>query len=98
MNRVFGQATGKGRGSRNANKRHFGNHSIQESELSEQDIAAERRAQYRRQKRQDGESLDVEFGYIRYDNTMEEKCRRGWLFNMLPTVSRFPRFPTFLLS
>jgi hypothetical protein len=93
MSRVFGQSMGKKRGasgSSSSYQRQFGGknagHSKRDAEKSEEEILAERRAQYRRQKYEEGEALDISFGYARYDHKSEEKSKRGWIFNMLPTV------------
>jgi len=82
--RVFGQAQ---KGSKY--QRQFGNQSssgLRVREQTEEELAAQRRAEYRRQRQQQGEALDVEFGYARYDRTSPLPQQRGWLFNMLPTV------------
>ena len=98
MSRVFGQSMGKKRGaaggSSSSYQRQFrgksAGHSKRDAEKSEEEILAERRAQYRRQKYQEGEALDINFGYARYDHKSEEKSKRGWIFNMLPTVRLSP--------
>lgn len=85
--RVFGQAV-KG-GSTNY-QRQFGNNSsasgLRVREETEEELAAQRRAEYRRQLQAKGEKLDQDFGYARYDRTSPLPQQRGWLFNMLPTV------------
>ena len=86
MGRVFGQSMGKKRAAGSGYQRQFGGHSKRDVDKSEEEILAERRALFRRQKHEEGEALDVSFGYARYDHKSEEKCRRGWIFNMLPTV------------
>ena len=62
-------------------------HSKRDEHKSEEEILAERRAQRRRKKQAEGERLDAVFGYERYDHKSPEPSRRGWLFNILPTVS-----------
>ena len=87
--RVFGQAMQKRRGGGTRYQRQFGGgkHSKLEVQKTDQELLAERRAQRRRQKQAEGEQLDVDFGYERYDYRSNEPSRRGWVFNILPTVS-----------
>ena len=93
MGRVFGQAMKRRNNSRY--QRQFGggggggmgvSHSRRDSDKSDEELLAQRRAQRRRQKQAEGEHLDDAFGYERYDNNSAEPSRRGWLFNILPTL------------
>ncbi|KAI2497495.1 protein of unknown function (DUF1744) [Fragilaria crotonensis] len=86
MGRVFGQSMGKKRAAGSGYQRQFGGHSKRDADKSEEEVLAERRALYRRQRYEEGEALDVSFGYTRYDHKSDEKSRRGWIFNMLPTT------------
>ena len=80
MGRVFGQAT------RYQRQTGSSSHSRRDKDQSEEELAAQRRAEYRRQRQIQGEKLDQEFGYERYDRTSAIPSKRGWLFNVLPTV------------
>jgi hypothetical protein len=87
--RVFGQSMRKKGGTKY--QRQFGNgqgksHSKRDEQKSEEELLAERRAERRRQLQKEGEDIDIKFGYNRYDHKSEDKTRRGWIFNMLPTV------------
>lgn len=77
--RVFGQAMGGGKATRY--QRQMGAASYQQI-----DEEAQRRAEYRRKRQEQGEKHDADFGYERYDRTSGVPQKRGWLFNMLPTV------------
>jgi hypothetical protein len=66
------------------------------SQASEEELMAQRRAERKRRKQVEGEELDARFGYERFDHrnrtagggndTKGAESRRGWIFNMLPTV------------
>lgn len=90
MSRVFGQVTKRRRDNRSRYQAQFGsNHSKLEVTKTDEEILAEQRAQYRRKKHAEGEQRDIDFGYERfsYKSRGNENSRRGWLFNILPTVS-----------
>ena len=54
----------------------------------ESDTELARKAELKRKFREDGEVFDENFGYQRYCITNGNKePRRGWIFNMLATVS-----------
>ena len=57
--------------------------------LTEEQERAQKRMEMKQKRRAEGEALDDRFGFSRYSykNTGGDKCRRGWVFNMLPTVS-----------
>lgn len=99
--RVFGQAmkkSSKGGSSSSNYQRQFGGgkgthsrlaSSADESQLSEDQLRAQMRAKMRRIRQAQGEELDVKFGYAPFNHktaTTPNETRRGWLFNMLPTV------------
>ena len=89
-NRVFGQAMKKSQNS-SRYQRQMGNqtsHSATEDpEASARDEAAARR----RARQEQGEAIDIKFGYERLEDMPEDPSRppverRGWLFQMLPTT------------
>lgn len=83
--RVFGQSMGGG----TRYQRQMGHgHSKLERDKTEQELLAQRRAEYRRKRHAQGEEIDDKFGYKRFDHktAAPDETRRGWLFNMLPTV------------
>jgi len=100
-NRVFGQAMSK-KGSKSSRyQRQFGASSSQnatapasasaeDSEVAARDEAASRR----RVRQEQGEAIDLQFGYERLedksvvDPSLPPVERRGWLFHMLPTTVR----------
>lgn len=99
--RVFGQSMRKKKGGGSTNyQRQFGNgkHSKRDEEKSEEEALAERRAQYKRKIKLEGEEIDIKFGYERFDYKAEDKSRRGWVFNMLPTVRFVMHVCAFLSS
>lgn len=98
-NRVFGQAMKKSQKSTRYqrqmganNKNSDNNNSHSHSAIEDSDAAARDDAVARRRARQEqGEAIDVQFGYERLedkplDPNLPPVERRGWLFNMLPTT------------
>ncbi len=87
--RVFGQATRRGptRYQRQLGQK-SGKDSHSASQPTEEQERAQRRLEQKLKKRAEGEALDERYGYIRYCRTHNEgrKSRRGWVFNILPTV------------
>jgi hypothetical protein len=95
--RVFGQATRSNKGSSRYQRQLGGgsgnSHSLIASansdvQLTEQQRLAQKRAEYKKRRQQEGEELDTKFGYERFgvSTARPGETRRGWLFNLLPTV------------
>lgn len=57
-------------------------------QLTEQQRLAQRRVEYKKRRQQEGEELDFKFGYERFSVSTARpgETKRGWLFNLLPTV------------
>lgn len=89
MVRLFGQSMKKS--TRYQRQMGMGSsHSIRDTTKSEDELLTARRAERRRARKQEGEELDERFGYGRFDHRSDNvEPRRGWLFNMLPTVRYF---------
>lgn len=83
--KVFGQATRyqrqQGKGS--AKNTHSA------TQLTEEQERAQRILQLKLKRRAEDEALDERFGYSRYSNNTGDgsRSKRGWIFNILPTVS-----------
>ena len=75
----MGQRRGKG-----------GNGTAMAIDTEEQELA-QRRMEMRAKKKREGEALDERFGYARFSGASSgdgaPASRRGWIFNMLATVS-----------
>lgn len=86
MVRLFGQTMKKS----TQYQRQMGmgsSHSKRDTTKSEDELLVARRAERRFARKQEGEKLDERFGYGRFDHRSDNlEQRRGWLFNMLPTV------------
>lgn len=85
--RVFGQAQKASKYQRQFGGSNQSASGLRVREQTEEELAAQRRAEARRALQLKGQALDQEFGYSRYDRTSPLPSQRGWLFNMLPTVS-----------
>jgi hypothetical protein len=89
--RIFGQTMKKTRYQRQFGGSGMGGagHSKREHVLTEAELLAQRRAEYKRQRQVEGEAVDLAFGYERFDykSAAVGETRRGWIFNMLATVS-----------
>lgn len=95
-NRIFGQAMSKQGQKSSRYQRQFGNtssnnnnnnNSTEDAEAAARDEAAARR----RLRQEQGEAIDLQFGYERLeDKPVDPNAppvqRRGWLFHMLPTT------------
>lgn len=85
--RVFGQATKKGP---TRYQRQTGQTSSHEASTapSEDQERAQRRLALKLKRKVEDEELDERFGYTRYTyhNSGGVKSKRGWVFNILPTV------------
>lgn len=92
MVRIFGQSMKKGtRYQRQMGAAAGSSHSKRDATKSDEEILAARRAERRRIRKQEGEELDERFGYGRFDHRSDTVVpKRGWLFNMLPTVCSHP--------
>lgn len=94
-NRVFGQAMKKSnKGSRY--QRQFGNSSHSNIVTTEdpEAVARDEAAARRRARQEQGEAIDISFGYERLEDMPVDPShppveRRGWLFHMLPTTVSF---------
>ena len=94
-NRVFGQATRRPNGRMNSNSRYqrqMGQSvANQDEKMKEDEDLALRRIEMRKKKKEEGEALDERFGFVRYCSQncgqVCDESRRGWIFNMLATVS-----------
>jgi hypothetical protein len=92
-NRVFGQAMKKGSKS-SRYQRQMGNQGASHSAIATEDPQATARdeaAARRRARQEQGEEIDIKFGYERLEDKPEDPNlppveRRGWLFHMLPTT------------
>ncbi len=86
--RVFGQATrGPSRYQRQLGRGKDQNaHSA--SQLTEEQERAQRRLAMKLKRRAEDEALDERFGYSRYSSSSGDgsRSKRGWIFNILPTV------------
>lgn len=95
-NRVFGQTMRK----QSRYQRQFGGNRADNVVQNDRDNKAEEAAARRRLRQEQGENIDVKFGYRRLeDETLNSSSgvstiqRRGWLFHMLATtVSCFGMF------
>ena len=91
-NRVFGQAMSKRTSSSTRYQRQHGTQSSSAVVVDDPETAARDEAAARRRLRHEqGEAIDVQFGYERLedqpvDPTLPHVQRRGWLFHMLPTT------------
>lgn len=89
--RVFGQATKRGptRYQRQTGNKVASSHSAPTP--SEEQERAQRRLALKLKRKAEDEALDQRFGYNRYTYHSADghKSRRGWVFNILPTVSFF---------
>lgn len=87
--RVFGQATKRGptRYQRQTGNNVSSSHSAPTP--SEEQERAQRRLALKLKRKAEDEALDQRFGYNRYTYHSADgyKSRRGWVFNILPTVS-----------
>ena len=89
--RVFGQATrGRGNGpTRYQRQQGHGNPRTQplldQGPTEEQELA-QRRLAARLKRREQDAALDVTFGVSTFDRTSAEPTKRGWIYNILPTV------------
>lgn len=88
-NHVFGQAMKK----QSRYQRQFGGSKKGSATKSEHDAKAEEAAARRRLRQEQGEAIDIKFGYNRLENQLSSASRgpsairrRGWLFHMLPTT------------
>ena len=90
--RVFGQASRRGPtryqrqlGSKGANNSHSA------AQLTEEQERAERRLQMKLKRRAEDEACDERFGFCRYSHNTGDgsRSKRGWIFNLLPTVSAY---------
>ena len=91
-NRVFGQAMKK----QSRYQRQFGGNKKGSVTQSEQAGKAEEAAARRRLRQEQGEALDIKFGYRRLEDQLSTASRgpsviqrRGWLFHMLATTVSF---------
>jgi len=90
--RVFGQATRQGptRYQRQLGGSSKGNASSSHSadQLTEEQERAERRLKMKLKRRAEDEACDERFGYCRYSHNTGDgsRSKRGWVFNILPTV------------
>lgn len=87
-NRLFGQAMKK----ESRYQRQFGGNG-ERFLRREQDAKAEEAAARRRLRQEQGEEIDIKFGYRRLESQLSNNAggpsvinRRGWLFHMLPTT------------
>jgi hypothetical protein len=87
--RVFGQATKRGptRYQRQTGNKVSSSHSAPTP--SEEQERAQRRLALKLKRKAEDEALDQRFGYSRYTYHSADghKSRRGWVFNILTTVS-----------
>lgn len=90
-NRVFGQAMSKKGPSKY--QRQFGASSAKDVATDSEAATREEAAARRRLRQEQGEAIDLQFGYERLedkpvDPNLSPVERRGWLFHMLPTTVR----------
>jgi hypothetical protein len=103
-NRQFGQTMKKSNKSTSRYQRQFGSKSSssyqQQREESSKETKAAEAAARRRLRQEQGEIIDINFGYRRLEDQENQHMqqdsmdgttlqRRGWLFHMLPTTVRF---------
>jgi hypothetical protein len=88
--RVFGQASRRGptRYQRQLGSSKSANSAAQ---LTEEQERAERRLQMKLKRRAEDEACDERFGFCRYSHNTGDgsRSKRGWIFNLLPTVSAY---------
>jgi hypothetical protein len=100
-NKVFGQSMSKKKGGGKSNyQRQFGgssknsyNNNNSKSGNNKDDASSEeaKRAARRRLRQEQGEAIDVKFGYNRLEDGQQDGEvieKRGWIFHMLPTTVR----------
>ena len=90
-NRVFGQATRRGNSNSNSNSRYqrqTGNDRSTKTLPNEDQELALKRKEYKQKRKAENDEQDKEFGFDRYMNATANgrTSRRGWIFNILPTV------------
>jgi len=85
--RIFGQSMKKS--NKSAYQRQMGKRTKTVlTTSSDEEEKAQRAAEFKRQKKLDGIAHDESYGYSNWDyKTHKSQPRRGWVFNMLPTVS-----------
>ncbi len=94
-NRLFGQAMSKKTQKSSRYQRQFGVQTSNAAKIEDPEVAARDEAAVRRRLRQEqGEAIDLQFGYERLedkplDPNMPMVEKRGWLFHMLPTTVSF---------
>jgi DNA polymerase epsilon subunit 1 len=68
-----------------------------ESQLTEEQERAQRRLAMKLKRRAEGEALDERFGFGRYSSSSGDgsRSKRGWIFNILPTVRMYVMFYVF---
>ena len=87
--RVFGQASRRGP---TRYQRQLGSKSANSAaQLTEEQERAERRLQMKLKRRAEDEACDERFGFCRYSHNTGDgsRSKRGWIFNLLPTVSAY---------
>lgn len=87
--RVFGQATrGPSRYQRQLGQRGKNKDNSQQNAVTEEQERAQRRLAMKLKRKAEGEALDERFGYSRYcrGGADGSRSKRGWVFNILPTV------------
>lgn len=92
-NREFGQVMKKSNKSATRYQRQFGNasHSVIAATEDPEAAARDESAARRRARQEQGEAIDISFGYERMEDKPVDPNhppveRRGWLFHMLPTT------------
>ena len=86
--RVFGQATrGRGGGPTRYQRQQGQNQkqALDQGPTEEQELA-QRRLAARLKRREQDAALDKTFGVSTFDRTSSEAKKRGWIYNILPTV------------
>jgi len=92
--RVFGQASRRGgptRYQRQLGSKGSAKNSHSAAQLTEEQERAERRLQMKLKRRAEDEACDERFGFCRYSHNTGDgsRSKRGWIFNLLPTVSAY---------
>lgn len=93
-NRLFGQTMSKKNSKSTRYQRQFGAPTNANTAVLDQETTAKDEAASRRRLRQEqGEAIDLQFGYERLEDKPVDPNlplveRRGWLFHMLPTTVR----------
>ena len=91
-NKIFGQAMSKRPSSSTRYQRQHGTQSSSAAAVEDPDsVARDEAAARRRIRHEQGEAIDLQFGYERLEDKPVDPSwplvqRRGWLFHMLPTT------------